>query len=84
MMRGRAFFFMLLMVSVMYLSVVAVPVQAAQLRVECPEVIGIGLPFVVKVESDEPLDKIRVEWAGKALQRPGKRAPAWNFCSAPT
>jgi murein DD-endopeptidase MepM/ murein hydrolase activator NlpD len=41
---------------------------SARLRVECPEVIGIGLPFVVRVESDEPLDKLLVEWGGRKLQ----------------
>lgn len=76
-MLRRAFFFMLLVLS--HVSVAAVPVQAAQLRVECPEVIGIGLPFVVKVESDEPLDKIRVEWAGKALQASGQKSTSMEF-----
>jgi murein DD-endopeptidase MepM/ murein hydrolase activator NlpD len=76
-MLRRAFFFMLLAHSLV--SVAAVPVQAAQLRVECPEVIGIGLPFVVKVESDEPLDKIRVEWAGKALQASGQKSTSMEF-----
>lgn len=47
------------------------PLHAAQLRLECPEVIGIGLPFVVRVESDEPLDRLLVEWGGKKLQVPG-------------
>jgi len=77
MMLRRAFFFMLLTLSL--LSVAAVTVQAAQLRVECPEVIGIGLPFLVKVESDEPLDKIRVEWAGKALHVPGDKSTSVEF-----
>ncbi|MBM9532011.1 M23 family metallopeptidase, partial [Desulfoprunum benzoelyticum] len=54
-------------------------VQAAQLRLECPEVIGIGLPFVVRVESDEPLDKLRVEWAGKKLDVPGAGKTAVEF-----
>ena len=44
------------------------PAAAAKLRLECPEVIGIGLPFVVRVESDEPLDRLLVEWDGKKLQ----------------
>ena len=79
MMLRCAFFFMLLTLSVLHLSVAAVPAQAAQLRVECPEVIGIGLPFVVKVESDEPLDKIRVEWAGKALQASGQKSSSMEF-----
>ena len=46
----------------------AVPAQAASLRLECPQAIGIGLPFVVKVESEAPLDKLRVEWSGKTMQ----------------
>jgi murein DD-endopeptidase MepM/ murein hydrolase activator NlpD len=44
------------------------PLLAAQLRVECPEVIGIGLPFVVRVESDEPMGKLLVEWGDRKLQ----------------
>lgn len=53
--------------------------HAAQLRLECPEVIGIGLPFVVRVESDEPLDKLRVEWGGKSMQVPGGGKTAVEF-----
>ena len=44
------------------------PLLAAQLRVECPEVIGIGLPFVVRVESDEPMGRLLVEWGDRNLQ----------------
>ena len=44
------------------------PALAAQLRVECPEVIGIGLPFVVRVESDEPMGRLLVEWGDRNLQ----------------
>jgi murein DD-endopeptidase MepM/ murein hydrolase activator NlpD len=66
---GRVLFFMLL---TLFLSATPGPsLHAAQLRLECPEVIGIGLPFVVRVESDEPLDRLRVEWAGKTLNVPG-------------
>ena len=54
-------------------------IYAAQLRLECPEVIGIGLPFVVRVESDEPLDRLRVEWAGKKLDVPGAGKTAVEF-----
>lgn len=46
------------------------PARAAQLRVECPEVIGIGLPFVVRVESDEPMGRLLVEWGDRKLQVP--------------
>lgn len=53
--------------------------HAAQLRLECPEVIGIGLPFVVRVESDAPLDRLRVEWAGKTLQVPGAGKSSVEF-----
>ncbi|MDO9584619.1 MAG: M23 family metallopeptidase [Desulfomicrobium sp.] len=53
--------------------------HAAQMRLECPEVIGIGLPFVVRVESDEPLDRLRVEWGGKSLQVPGAGKTAVEF-----
>jgi murein DD-endopeptidase MepM/ murein hydrolase activator NlpD len=77
MMFGRVLFFVFVT-----LFLVAVPgpgVQAAQLRLECPEVIGIGLPFVVRVESDEPLDKLRVEWAGKKLDVPGAGKTAVEF-----
>lgn len=74
---GRVLFFMLL---TLFLSAVPAPgLQAAQLRLECPEVIGIGLPFVVRVESDEPLDKLRVEWAGKTLTVPGAKKTAVEF-----
>ena len=72
---GRVLFFMLLT-----LSSLSVPgVQAAQLRLECPEAIGIGLPFVVRVASDEPLDKLRVEWAGKKFDVPGAGKTAVEF-----
>jgi murein DD-endopeptidase MepM/ murein hydrolase activator NlpD len=32
--------------------------------------VGIGLPFLVRVEAEQPLDKLRVEWADKALTVP--------------
>jgi len=74
---GRFLFFMLL---TLFLSAVPGPgLHAAQLRLECPEVIGIGLPFVVRVESDAPLDKLRVEWAGKTLTVPGAGKTAVEF-----
>ena len=74
---GRVLFFMLL---TLFLAAVPGPdPQAAQLRLECPEVIGIGLPFVVRVESDEPLDRLRVEWAGKTLTVPGAGKKAVEF-----
>jgi murein DD-endopeptidase MepM/ murein hydrolase activator NlpD len=46
----------------------AVPAQAGKLGLECPRAIGIGLPFTVRVESDVPLDRLRVDWAGKSMQ----------------
>jgi murein DD-endopeptidase MepM/ murein hydrolase activator NlpD len=74
---GRVLFFMLL---TLFLSAMSGPgLHAAQLRLECPEVIGIGLPFVVRVESDEPLDRLRVEWAGKTLTVPGAGKTAVEF-----
>jgi murein DD-endopeptidase MepM/ murein hydrolase activator NlpD len=74
---GRVLFFML---SALILAAVPGPeLRAAQLRLECPEVIGIGLPFVVRVESDEPLDRLRVEWAGKTLTVPGAGKTAVEF-----
>ena len=74
---GRVLFFML---STLILATAPGPeLQAAQLRLECPEVIGIGLPFVVRVESDEPLDRLRVEWAGKTLTVPGAGKKAVEF-----
>jgi murein DD-endopeptidase MepM/ murein hydrolase activator NlpD len=79
MMRGPAYFFMLLTVLVLHLSVIAVSAQAAKLRVECPEVVGIGLPFVVRVESDEPLDKLHVEWSGRSMQVPAAGKTAVEF-----
>jgi murein DD-endopeptidase MepM/ murein hydrolase activator NlpD len=45
--------------------------MAAQMRLECPEVVGIGLPFTVRVESAEPLDRLLVEWEGKKMEVPG-------------
>lgn len=75
-MRGFLFFFLLVT------ALFATPgngLHAAQLRLECPEVIGIGLPFVVRVESDEPLDRLRVEWAGKKLDVPGAGKTAVEF-----
>jgi murein DD-endopeptidase MepM/ murein hydrolase activator NlpD len=46
----------------------SVPAQAGKLGLECPQSIGIGLPFTVRVESDVPLDRLRVDWAGKSMQ----------------
>lgn len=77
MMFGRVLFFVL--VTLILATMPVSGVQAAQLRLECPEVIGIGLPFVVRVESDEPLDKLRVEWAGKKLDVPGAGKTAVEF-----
>lgn len=62
-----------------FLAAPGTGLHAAQLRLECPEAIGIGLPFVVRVESDEPLDKLRVEWGGKALHVPGAGKKAVEF-----
>ena len=53
------------------LAVFAPASRAAQMRLECPEVVGIGLPFTVRVESAEPLDRLLVEWDGKKLEVPG-------------
>lgn len=69
MMLQRVISFMLLATA--FLAVPVAVLHAAQLRLECPEAIGIGLPFLVRVESDEPLDKLRVEWGGKSMQVPG-------------
>ncbi len=74
----RGFIFSILLATALF----ATPgsgLHAAQLRLECPEVIGIGLPFVVRVESDEPLDRLRVEWAGKKLDVPGAGKTAVEF-----
>lgn len=53
--------------------------RAAQMRLECPEVVGIGLPFTVRVESAEPLDRLLVEWCGKKLTVPGRGDMAVEF-----
>lgn len=45
----------------------AATAQAGVLRVDCPESIGIGLPFMVRVESDEPMTQLRVEWGERTL-----------------
>lgn len=55
-------------------------VQAAvQMRVECPEVIGVGLPFLVQVESDRPMDGVRVEWGDKKFNVPAHNATSVEF-----
>ena len=77
MMLRRVLFFVLLATA--FLATSGTGLHAAQLRLECPEVIGIGLPFVVRVESDEPLDKLRVEWGGKSMQVPGAGRTAVEF-----
>jgi murein DD-endopeptidase MepM/ murein hydrolase activator NlpD len=77
MMLRRVLFSMLL--GTIFLAVPGPALHAAQLRLECPEAIGIGLPFVVRVESDEPLDKLRVEWGGKSMQVPGAGRTAVEF-----
>jgi len=75
--RGRTLFFLLL--TLFFSAMPGLDLQAGQLRLECPEVIGIGLPFVVRVEADEPLDRLRVEWAGKKLDVPGAGKTAVEF-----
>ncbi|PKN31400.1 MAG: M23 family peptidase [Deltaproteobacteria bacterium HGW-Deltaproteobacteria-18] len=77
MMLRRFLFFILLATAL--LATPGSGLFAAQLRLECPEVVGIGLPFVVRVESDEPLDRLRVEWAGKKLDVPGAGKTAVEF-----
>jgi murein DD-endopeptidase MepM/ murein hydrolase activator NlpD len=77
MMLRRILSFLLLITA--FLAVPDTGLHAAQLRLECPEAIGIGLPFVVRVESDEPLDTLRVEWGGKSMQVPGAGRTAVEF-----
>ncbi len=74
----RRFLFFILLATALFVTP-GNGIYAAQLRLECPEVIGIGLPFVVRVESDEPLDRLRVEWAGKKLDVPGAGKTAVEF-----
>ena len=57
----------------------ALPVQAAQLRLECPVAVGIGLPFTVRVISDRPVEKLRVEWGGKTLDLLGDGTTSVEF-----
>lgn len=57
-------------------------VQAAtqtQLRVACPKVIGIGLPFQVQVESDRPMEAVQVEWADTTMTIPAQNATRLEF-----
>lgn len=46
------------------------PAHAGQMRLECPTAVGIGLPFMVRIQTEQPMDKLRVEWAGKVLTVP--------------
>ena len=58
---------------------VALPVQAEQMRVECPSAVGIGLPFHVRVEADAPMDRLRVEWADRKMTIPGNGETRVDF-----
>lgn len=62
----RVLAFVLLWWATPALALVQAPTQTG-LRLECPEAIGIGLPFTVRVDSDRPMDRLRIEWAGKIL-----------------
>lgn len=42
----------------------------AGLRVDCPECVGIGLPFTVRVGADQPLSDVRIRWQKKTLVVP--------------
>jgi len=55
------------------------PLHAASLRLECPEVIGIGQPFEVRVDADEPMSAVQVEWASKAMEIPAHGAKTLTF-----
>lgn len=57
----------------------AATAQAGVLRVDCPESIGIGLPFMVRVESDEPMTQLRVEWGERVLDIPAQGASHVHF-----
>lgn len=63
----------------LFVLLCALPAQAAQLRLECPVSVGVGLPFTVRVVSDRPVEKLRVEWGGKTLDIPGDGATSVEF-----
>lgn len=63
----------------LFFMLLSVPAQAGKLGLECPQSIGIGLPFTVRVESDVPLDRLRVDWAGKSMQFPVGAATSVEF-----
>lgn len=64
---------------VLVFLLLAATAQAGVLRVDCPESIGIGLPFMVRVESDEPMTQLRVEWGGRTLNIPAQGASHVQF-----
>lgn len=66
-------------VFVFFLLLCSSLVQAATLRVECPQSIGIGLPFVVQVQSDQPLEGVQVTWQDKTLFVPGYNSTSLEF-----
>lgn len=48
----------------------AIQGHAASVHVDCPQRVGLGLPFLVRVEMLQPVETMRVEWGGKIVQVP--------------
>lgn len=59
------------LVVVICMVLVAWTAAAAELQIECPQGIEVGLPIQVRVDADQPVDKLLVEWDGRAVQIPG-------------
>ncbi|MFV0421353.1 M23 family metallopeptidase [Oleidesulfovibrio sp.] len=56
--------------SLSFLLACAVPSAFAAVRLEAPEIINPGQPFVVTLIADEPLQNVVLEWRGKKLELP--------------
>ena len=70
---------MLCVVLLLFWSVAGQAATQTQMQVACPKVIGIGLPFRVQVDSDRPMEQIRVEWAEKTIHIPAHNATSLEF-----
>lgn len=62
-----------------FFLLLAATCHAGVLRVDCPKSIGIGLPFMVRVQSDEPMTRLRVEWNKRVLEIPVQGASDVQF-----
>lgn len=53
--------------------------HAASVQVDCPHHVGLGLPFVVRVVMDQPVETLRVEWTGRTFDIPVRGMNSVHF-----